>query len=178
MPVWEVSKASSHSSSQALTTPPASFPATKAPVPLGRLQSSNTTPRSNPTPTHSPSSPTTITSNVGKREALSFTDEKHWIPSNILSSSVGDGGGGDCETQSLNQWDIDTADSQPMSLGGHRFVSACWFLQFKTKTSYISILFHIDLFPVYVSLHSCLLHWFYFLHAFVPLELDETCSLN
>ncbi|KAG7236816.1 hypothetical protein INR49_000193 [Caranx melampygus] len=60
MPMWEVSKASSHPSSQALATPPASFPANKASVPPDRLQSSSsTTPPCNPMPTHSTSFPPT-----------------------------------------------------------------------------------------------------------------------
>lgn len=58
---------------------------------------------------------------MGKRKALPFIDEKRRSLSNILSSSVGDEGG-DFETQSLNQWDIDTADSQPVPLEAHKFV--------------------------------------------------------
>lgn len=86
--------------------------------------------------------PTNSSSDVGKIKALPITDEKRRSPSNILSSSVGDGGG-DCETQSPNQWDIDTADTQPVSLGGRRFMSACMFLQFKTEMSHIFYLvFH------------------------------------
>lgn len=82
-----------------------------------------------PTTSHRPILllPTNCSSDVGKVKALPITDEKHRSPSNILSSSVGDEGG-DCETQRPNQWDIDTADTQPVSLGGHRFMSACLFL--------------------------------------------------
>lgn len=110
MPMWAlVSKAFSHPSSQALKTLlSASFPANKALVPPGRLQScrSTTSPR-NPTPTHSPSSPP-MPPLMWVKEKLPLTDEKHWSPSNILSSSVGDGGG---VFVRLNQWDISAAGS-------------------------------------------------------------------
>lgn len=139
MPMWAlVSKAFSHPSSQALKTLlSASFPANKALVPPGRLQScrSTTSPR-NPTPTHSPSSPP-MPPLMWVKEKLPLTDEKHWSPSNILSSSVGDGGGGCLCATKPESMGHQCSRQQPLSLGGHSFMSACLFLYFKTKMSHI-----------------------------------------
>lgn len=142
-----VSKAFSHPSSQALKTLlSASFPANKALVPPGRLQScrSTTSPR-NPTPTHSPSSPP-MPPLMWVKEKLPLTDEKHWSPSNILSSSVGDGGGvGGClcatKPESMGH---QCSRQQPLSLGGHSFMSACLFLYFKQRCLTFYIVLHMD----------------------------------